>query len=521
MKLLRLARACAFAALMIGAPGAHAQDKVLKVSLSTELQILDPIVTRINSARVFAYLVYDTLVSMDSEGNFRPQMLDRWDISNDRLTYTFTLRDGLGWSDGTPVTSDDCIASIERWAKRDPFGGAMMDAVAELRPIDAKQFVMQLRRPFAFVIEALGRPGHQIPVMMPARLARQDAAKPVPEVVGSGPFIFQKKEWRPGDVASFVPNPRYRARAEAPDGLAGGKVVKLDRVDIVSIADQTTRSNALEAGELDWLEIAPMDYVASLRANPGIVVGKPRGVDQFLAVLNVNHADPPFNNIKVRKALQAAIVQPEIVAAVGLPDDLVTPFCGSIYMCKAPGSTDAGTDALKSAGTEQARRLLKESGYAGEPVVIFHSRTSALLNPIGLVVAAQLRRAGFNVQVESRDSATMQQRRLQRTGWSIVPIVSNGIDLMNPLASQLVAGNCLETAPGWYCDPKMTDLLQRYAVTGDLAEQRRLADQIQVAFHDNVNYVIAGQFAAPAAWRSSLAGVVPFSFPVFWNIMRR
>ncbi len=183
-------------------------------------------------------------------------------------------------------------------------------------------FVMQLRRPFAFVIEALGRLGHQIPVMMPARLARQDAAKPVPEAVRLGPFIFQQKEWRPGDVASFVPNPRYRPRPEAPDGLAGGKVVKLDRVDLVSIADQTTRTNALETGEIDWLEIAPMDYVASLRANRGIVVGKPRGMDQFLAVLNVNHADPPFNNTPpVRKALQAAIVQPEIVAAVGLPDD--------------------------------------------------------------------------------------------------------------------------------------------------------------------------------------------------------
>lgn len=521
MKLLRLAGACTLAALMIGAPGARAQDKVLKVSLSTELQILDPIVTRINSARVFAYLAYDTLVGMDSGGNFRPQMLDRWDVSDDKLTYTFTLRDGLAWNDGTPVTSDDCVASIERWAKRDPFGGAMMDAVAELRSIDATRFVMQLRRPFAFVIEALGRSGHQVPVMMPARLARLDSAKPVPEVVGSGPFIFQKKEWRPGDVASFVPNPRYRPRSEAPDGLAGGKVVKVDRVDLVSIADQTTRSNALEAGEIDWLEIASLDYVTALRANPNIVVGKPRGVDQFLAVLNINHADPPFNNIKVRKALQAAIVQSEIVAAVGLPDDLVTTFCGSIYMCNAPGSTDAGTEALKNASAEHARQLLKESGYAGEPVVVFHSRTSALLNPIGMVVAAQLRRAGFNVQVESRDSATMQQRRLQRTGWSIVPVVINGIDLMNPLASPLVAGNCFDTAPGWYCDPKMTELLQRYAATSDPAEQRRLADQIQVSFHDNVNYVIAGQVAAPAAWRSSLNGVVPFSFPVFWNITRR
>lgn len=521
MKLLRLAHACALATLAIGAPHVHAQDKVLKVSLSTELQILDPIVTRINSARVFAYLVYDTLVGMDSEGHFKPQMLDRWTVSEDKLAYTFTLRDGLEWSDGTPVTSEDCVASIERWAKREPFGGAMMDAVAELRAVDAKHFVMHLRRPFAFVIEALGRSGHQIPVMMPARLARLNAIKPVPEVVGSGPFIFLKKEWRPGDVASFVPNPRYRRRPEPADGLAGGKVVKLDRVDLVSIPDQTTRASALEAGELDWLEIAPLDYVGNLRANSGIVVGKPRAMDQFLAVLNVNHADPPFNDIKVRRALQAAIVQPEIVAAVGLPDDLVTPFCGSIYMCNTPRSSDAGTDMLKNAGAERARQLLKESGYKGEPVVVFHSKTSALLNPIGMVVAAQLRRAGFNVQVESRDSATMQQRRLQRTGWSIVPIVTNGIDLMNPLASQLVAGNCFETAPGWYCDPKMTDLLQQYAAAGDPAEQRRLADQIQIAFHDNVNYVIAGQVAAPAAWRSSLTGVVPFAFPVFWNVTRR
>jgi peptide/nickel transport system substrate-binding protein len=521
MKLLRLAGACALAVLTIASPDARAQGKVVKVSLSTELQILDPIVTRINSARVFAYLAYDTLVAMDSEGKFKPQMLDGWTVSADRLTYTFTLREGLTWSDGTPVTSDDCVASIERWAKRDPFGGAMMDAVAELRAIDAKQFVMTLRRPFAFVIEALGRSGHQIPVMMPARLARLDAIKPVPEVVGSGPFTFLRKEWRPGDVASFVPNPRYRPRPEAPDGLTGGKVAKVDRVDLVSVPDQTTRASALEAGEIDWLEIAPLDYVAALRANPAIVVGKPRAMDQFLAVLNVNHADPPFNDIKVRRALQAAIVQPEIVAAVGLPDDLVTPFCGSIYMCNAPGSTDAGTEALKNAGAERARQLLKESNYKGEPVVVFHSKTSALLNPIGLVVAAQLRRAGFNVQVESRDSATMQQRRLQRTGWSIVPVVSNGIDLMNPLANPLAAGNCFDTAPGWYCDPKMTDLLQRYAVAGEPGEQRRLADQIQAAVHDNVNYVIAGQVAAPPAWRSSLTGVVPFAFPVFWNVTRR
>ena len=115
----------------------------------------------------------------------------------------------------------------------------------------------------------------------------------------------------------------------------------------------------------------------------------------------------------------------------------------------------------------------------------------------------------------------MQQRRLQRTGWSIVPIVINGIDLINPLASPLVSGNCFDTAPGWYCDPKMTDLLQRYAAASEPGRSTAAGRSDPGRFHDNVNYVIAGQVAAPPAWRSSLTGVVPFSFPVFWNIARR
>jgi peptide/nickel transport system substrate-binding protein len=517
----RLAGVCLLAALAAGPAAAQAPSKIIKVSLNTELQVLDPIVTTTNSARVFAYLVYDTLVGMDSHGQFKPQMLEGWKISDDRLTYDFTLRAGLEWSDGTPVTAVDCIASIRRWAKREPFGGAMMDAVSDLRPLDDKRFEMKLSRPFAFVIEALGRSGHQIPVMMPARLASTDPNTAVPEVVGSGPFLFLKDRWEPGHIASFVPNPRYHPRAEPPDGLAGGKVVKVDRVDLMSVPDQATRAAALDKGELDLLEIAPLDFVAQMRTKANIVVGKPQGVDQFIALLNVNHAAPPFDNLKMRQALQAAIQQPEVMAAMGLPDDLLTPMCGSIYMCGAPNSTDAGTAALKAASTERARALLKEAGYKGEPVVVLHAQTSALLNPIGMVVADQMRRAGFNVDLLSSDYATVAQRRLKKTGWALAPIVNNGIDLINPIANPLVAFNCSDVSPGWFCDPKMTGLLTSYATAGDAGRQRELRDDIQAAFHDNVDYVLAGQFAAPPAYRASLKGVVPFSFPVFWGMERK
>ena len=183
MSLRRLAEAVALAAMLVAATprgDVHAQDRVLRVSLNTELQILDPIVVTINATRVFAYMVFDTLVGIDADGIYRPQMLEGWQISEDRLTYAFTLREGLEFSDGTPVTSEDCVASIGRWAQREALGRHMMEAAEDFRVIDARRFELKLKRPFAFVIEALGKPGNQIPVIMPARLAALPATAPVP-----------------------------------------------------------------------------------------------------------------------------------------------------------------------------------------------------------------------------------------------------------------------------------------------------------------------------------------------------
>jgi len=513
-------------ALLPAASNARAGDQILRVSLNTELQVLDPIYSTVNATRVFAYMVFDTLVAIDNEGQYHPQMLEGWKISDDRMTYTFRLRDGLLWSDGTEVTADDCIASIRRWAKRESFGAQLIAATQAFRVIDKQTFELQLSRPFAFVIEALGKPGNVIPVMMPARLANLDISKPVPDVVGSGPFLFRRDEWRPNDRAIFVRNPNYRPRPEPPDGLSGGKAVHLDRVDLVSMPDQATRVAALRTGEIDMLEVVPFDSIAILRRDPNITITSQHGIEQMLTVLALNHLQPPFNNVQMRRALQAAIAQDEVMAGMGLPEDMYLPRCLSIYMCDSSNTTDAGTEVYRSAGIEQAKKLLQQAGYHNEPVVFLHASTSALLDPVGLITADQMRQAGFNVDVRTSDFTTIDQRRRSRApveqgGWSVVPIVWNGIDLVNPLSDPAVSYNCSESNPGWYCDARMTDLLRRYSASFDAAERKDLAAQIQAEFHANVNYVIAGQFSAPRAYRSDLHGVIPFAFPVFWNIERK
>lgn len=516
------------AGLVAGAclPDALAADRTVRASLNTELQSLDPVYASVNATRVFSYLVFDTLIAIDNEGKYHPQMLEGWEISADRMSYRFRLRDGLTWSDGAPVTSEDCVASIQRWAKRESFGGQLISATQDFQIVDAKTFDLHLNRPFAFVIDALGKPGIIVPVMMPARLARLDANKPVPEVVGSGPFLFRKNDWRPGERAIFDRNPNYRPRPEPPNGLSGGKLVRVDRVDLVSMPDQATRVAALQTGELDLLEVVPFDFIDVLGKNPDVTVTSQKGVQQMMDVISINHLQPPFNNVLMRRALQAAVGQGDVMAAYGLPKNMYQSQCLSIYMCDAPGTTDAGAEIYKSAGIEHARMLLKEAGYKNEKVVFLHAATSALLDPVGLVVADQMQRAGFNVDFRTSDYATVAERRRSRApvengGWSVAPIVWNGIDMVNPLSDPTVSNNCTENYPGWYCDPKMTDLLRQYSEISDPTQRKLLEAQIQAEFHSNVNLVLAGQFSAPMAYRSNLQGVVTFGFPVFWSMERK
>src|SRR5499425_1458242 len=118
----------AVAVLAASALGARAET-TLRAVMHSDLKIVDPIWTTAYITRNHGYMVYDTLFAMDEKGEIKPQMVDKYDVSADKLTYTFTLRDGLAWHDGAPVTAEDCVASIKRWAAKDSLGQKVMGFV--------------------------------------------------------------------------------------------------------------------------------------------------------------------------------------------------------------------------------------------------------------------------------------------------------------------------------------------------------------------------------------------------------
>src|SRR6266403_1968981 len=313
---LRLVGALVGVALLLIPNAGSAQNaaKTLRFIPQADLRSIDPIWTTAYVTRNFGYLVFDTLFALDKDFKPQPQMVDSWTVSDDKLTYKFTLRDGLKWHDGQPVRAADCIASIERWAKRDQFGQKMIEAVAEMRPVDDKTFTIALKGPFPLLLNALGKLSSNVPFMMPERLAKTDAFQQIPEAIGSGPFKFVKEEWETGHKAVFVRNTDYVPRKEPPSLAAGGKVVKVDRVEWLYIPDPTTAAAALNAGEADWYEQPPADILPVFTANKDVTVATVDPLGNH-GILRFNHIQPPFSNPKLREAVLNLVNQRDYMGA--------------------------------------------------------------------------------------------------------------------------------------------------------------------------------------------------------------
>jgi peptide/nickel transport system substrate-binding protein len=501
-------------------------ETTLRVVMHSDLKIVDPIWTTAYMSRNYGYMVYDTLFAMDEKLAIKPQMVGSYSVSDDTLTYTFSLRDGLLWHDGAPVKAEDAVASIKRWGSKDSMGQKLMEFTRELKVVDDKTFQLILKEPFGLVLMALAKPSSNVPFIMPKRIADTPADEQISEYVGSGPFIFKVEEWKPGDKAVFVKNPTYKPRSEPSSWASGGKVVKVDRVEWISMPDHQTSVNALIAGEVDFLETPPHDLLPLLTPESdtiALVNTNPLG-NQYM--LRLNHLHPPFNNLKLRRAVLAAIQQEDFLKAViGNPDYYkVSP---AMFLSGTPLATDAGTEIIMKSDFDLAKKLMKEGGYDGTPVVVMQSTDVSVLNNLAPVAAHALKRAGFNVDLQAIDWQTLVSRRAKREppsegGWNVFLTSWVAADILNPIMAAGFNAGCDKAWFGWPCDAKMEELRDAFARESDLEKQKKLAEQIQVRAMEVVTHANVGQWYQPAAWRKDrIDGVLNGPAPYFWNISKK
>jgi peptide/nickel transport system substrate-binding protein len=510
---------------MLAASLAAANAQVtLKAVLHSDLKIVDPIWTTAYITRNHGYMIYDTLFAMDEKGEIKPQMVDKYEVSADKLTYTFTLRDGLVWHDGTPVTTDDIIPSIRRWAAKDSLAQKVMAFVDTMTAQNAKTFTVKLKEPTGLLIFALGKPSSNVPFMMPKRVAETDPNTQISDFTGSGPFIFKRDEWKPGDKAVYVKFDKYKPRAEPASGLAGGKVVKLDRVEWLAISDHQQAVNALLAGELDYIEAPPHDLLPLMKSdrNVKLVDWNPLG-NQY--TFRPNHLHKPFDNPKIRQALWYAFNQKDFLQAV-IGDETYYKVCKAMFVCGTALATDAGMNGILESNFQKARDLLKEAGYDGTPVVLMHSTDLIVLNNLAPVAKSLMERAGFKVDMQSMDWQTVVARRAKKDppnagGWNAFLTSWVAADILNPVMAGFANAGCDKAMFGWPCDAEMEKLRDQFVRETDPAKQKEIAAAVQRRNIEVTTHLFLGQWYQPAAVRRNIEGIPIAPAPVFWNVEKK
>ncbi|HEY0183189.1 MAG TPA: ABC transporter substrate-binding protein [Rhodopila sp.] len=502
-----------------------ASATTLKFIPQIDLAFLDPHWTTANVTRGHGYMVFDTLYGQDGTYTPQPQMVEGHVVENDGKLWKLTLREGLLWHDGQSVLARDCVASIQRWAKRDAFGGALMAATDELSAPDDRTIQFRLNKPFPLLPSALSKPTTPSPVMMPERLANTDPFKQITEMVGSGPFRFVADERVPGATNVYTRFEKYKPRdSGVPDWTAGPKVVHFDRVEWSTIPDAGTKAAALQAGEQDWWENPTHDLLPLLRKdkNIKIAVSNPTGA---VNMMRPNHLQPPFNNPAILRALFYAIDQSAFMEAIVGTDPSMYHTPHGFFCPNTPMASDVGLDPLRGPRDyAKVKEMLKHAGYSGEKVSMLVATDYAQFKAIGDVAADMMSQVGMNVDYVATDWGTMLQRRNNRGpvdqgGWSCFFTGWEGEDHMNPSNHYAIRGNGNDPSawPGWCVSSRLEELRDAWFDAPGVEAQRKICQDMQLQCMVDVPSVPLGQFVQPTAYRDRITGVLN-GFATFWNV---
>lgn len=513
------------AAGLLAAPAVaqNTRAATLRFVPQANLSVLDPIFTTATVTGNHGFHVFDTLYGVDAELKPKPQMVEGQETSADGLTWTFRLREGLRFHDGSPVRSADCIASIARWCAREPIGQLLARVVDRWRAIDDRTFEARLKRAFPLMLDALAKPDSSVLFVMPERLAATDPGRAVTEMIGSGPYRFVAGEYNSGSRVVYEKFDGYLPRSEPAAWTSGGKVAHFRRIEWHILPDAATAAAALQNGEVDWWE-RPHPDLQPLLARARDVrreVTDPLG---RLAVMRMNCLHPPFDEVRIRRAVRLSVAQEEYMRASRGDAREDWSICRSLWPRGTPYHRDEG-EAMMPGDLDRARAALREAGYANQRVVVINPTDFPDIGPLGQVTADRLKRIGMNIDLAESDWGTVVQRRSNREavdkgGWSILHTTGGATAWANPALSFLVRGQGANGWFGWWQSARAEELAEAWLFATDPERQKALATELGHHALEDASFLPLGQFVIRTAFRRDITGILQGSSPYPWGVRR-
>ncbi|MDQ7841002.1 MAG: ABC transporter substrate-binding protein [bacterium] len=449
--------------------------------------------------------VNEGLFAVNRKFEPKPVLVDKWTLSPDRLTYTFTLRRGVKFHNGKDLTSDDVKASLERWGRIATRGRGLFANVVSLTNPDPMTVVMKLRDPYALLPLDLGWVG-QSAVIFPKEVIDEAGTGPVKRFISTGPYKFV--EHLPDRHIRLDRFDGYAARTEEPDGATGRKHAYFDSIYVIPVPDAAVRIAGVKRGEYHFAETIPPDEYDRLRTDPDLVPFITETASWLTAVFN--NRSPLMGNKKIRQAFQATLDQESVMrAAYGNPrfwriDPGLMPKEHYLW-------TDAGKEFVNQKNTERARQLLAEAGYKGEPIRWVTTMEYVAYGTAGQVVKPMLERAGFVVDLQIVDWATLVARRARPELWDVFSTAFSFV------ADPVLLLSLQPSWPGWYDNRDMNAMMTLMRRHSDPKVRHDLWKRMQKLWYEDAGTIKFGDYFVLHLYRKELKGYVNIPTHVWWN----
>ena len=512
MPIARIRRRAALAAVMtVSALGfalpttGHAQSKsALNLAMIGEPPTLDVQSTPADLVCIIMQHVYETLYTFDAKSNLVPMLAESLPkVSADGRQYSIPLRAGVRLHNGRNLDADDVVASLKRWMEVSPRGKSVSAQVESMVAKGPQTVEITLKNAYAPLLAQLAMPSG-----MAAIMAKESLAQPLKEYVGTGPYQF--KERKPDQYVLLTRFDGYAARKEAPSGYGGKRAATMEELRFVPVPNANTRVEGALAGQFHYVDLLPIEALGRLEKASGKVV--PLLTPSFgFPYLVFNTKEGSMAQQAVRKAAQTALGPGEMLAA-GFGDTRSFIAEGNHFPKGTPFYSDAGTSNYNERDARKAKAQAEQAGYKGEPVRILTSRQYDFHHNMALIMAEQLKRAGFKAELNVVEWATLLQRRADPKLWDIY-ITHSGL-FPEPMLSPPQLG---DGAPGWWSSPAKTQALAALNQEPNPAKRGALWAKVQQVVYDEVPYIQVGKFASLSARSPALEGYTPHTYPFFWN----
>ncbi|CAH1662420.1 Peptide/nickel transport system substrate-binding protein [Hyphomicrobiales bacterium] len=496
--------AAALIALPFCSGSATAEPKrggIINVATVGEPPTLDPMVSTADLVGIVSQHIFETLYTFGKDWKITPLLAEALpEISPDGKVYTIKLRDGIAFHDGGTMTSRDVVASLKRWMENASRGKQTASNIASIEPVDDLTVKITLKEAYA-PLAALLAFNNSAAIVLKA----DNQAVPLAKVAGTGPYAL--KERKADQYIQLTRFDGYKSRAGEADFYGGARKQYLDEIRFVPVPDPNTRVEGAVAGQFSYADSLPVESFDRLKTGKSTpVVLKSFGWPVFV----MNTKEGIMSKLETRQAVQAALDPNDmLLAAFGSKDFYEVD--GALYPKGFIWHTDAGTKLYNQANPERAKSLLDKAGYKGEPLVILTSRQYEFHYKMAQVAKAYLEQAGFKVDMQVVDWATLTQRRADPKLWSIY--ITHSPFLPEPALSSYMS----DASPGWWSTPAKQAAIGPFNTAVNTDERVKLFAKVQETVFAEAPLYKVGNFNALYAQAPNLKGVEPAPWPFFWN----